>query len=957
MASLTHDGQTFLIDGKRIWILAASIHYARVAPERWEATIAAAQQAGFNTIDTACPWMLHERRRGKFSFDGQADLRRFVELCAKHGMRVILRPGPFIGHGYDGGGLPPWLSEIDGLMPRQANEPFIEAVGQYFRKLCGEISDLQVTQGGPIILFESEHAWVCANENQGASYLHEVTRVLRECGITVPIFNSNDLWQPAADTIDTWRGFDDMLGHMRQLRVVQPEAPRLVSTFDASRTAAWGIDPGAAHEPQRIVQRLAQVLAGGAQVIVDPFHGGTNFGFMGGRLAGGPDRFAASSAVARAPLGEVGARMPGYHAMRRLITFANQFSAVFMELDPAQQSACLAVNDVEGKGGGRDVSIVTLAGRAGRVVFVFRNGAASRQQPSIPLLLHDGTTMPVTLGEASVGWFLFDADLAGAGKLDYTNLCLFAVVDRSLLVMHGPAKSMAAISIAGGTFRGEVPSGPKPLVVDHRGLTLVICNQSNIDTTYFDKQHVYVGASGIDAHGDPIPESLNKPVWVISKGAVMRKWQPSVNKPPAAESDAPSRGKKGGKTKVIAAAAPMPPPSQPRMVSGPASIALRSWSAAPAIEYASGTSPRFATLEGPRTLSACGAQQGYGWYRIELRSKTARSRLLALPSAGDRVHLYMHGKLERLIGAGPGATLEPIAHKFAVGEVVMSMLADNLGRCAEGSDLDDPKGVFGHVFEVKPLRSVRPKIADAALVHPFALREFIAFRTYGQLSEAEQVIWRFSHARKNPILLDLHSVSASGTIVLNDQPVAYYAGAAGCSTGRVLLDPTSMEAMRRGKNVLRFAPDTRQSNAADEVAKRAKLYECVETISDGARWSFARWEPPIASSYRETSSGDARSLRGVPCWWRTHVEVTPHELPRWFDTNGLSKGQVFINGKNLGRYFTATRDGKSVGPQRRLHVPDSLLKINHNNEIVVFDEHGFTPHHTAIVARETGDLD
>ena len=32
---------------------------------------------------------------------------------------------------------------------------------------------------------------------------------------------------------------------------------------------------------------------------------------------------------------------------------------------------------------------------------------------------------------------------------------------------------------------------------------------------------------------------------------------------------------------------------------------------------------------------------------------------------------------------------------------------------------------------------------------------------------------------------------------------------------------------------------------------------------------------------------------------------------------GLSKGQAFINGENLGRYFTATATGKAVGPQTR----------------------------------------
>ncbi len=972
MASVTHDGQTFLIDGRRTWILAASIHYARLAPERWADAIAAAQQAGFNAIDTACPWLFHERRRGKFTFDGGADVRGFIELCAKAGMRVILRPGPFIGHGYDGGGLPPWLSEIEGIQLRVANEPFTEVVTQWFRKLWNEVGDLQATSDGPIILVESEHAWLCANEEQAESYLHEITRILRECGVSVPIFNSNDLWQPPMETIDTWRGFDHLLDHMRQLRVVQPDAPRIVSTFDVSTPSTWGQAPGNGeangHTPQGAMTRLAQALAGGAQVIVDPFHAGTNFGFLGGRFAGAPDRFAATTVASHAPLGEVGARTPLYHALRRIVTFANSFSAVFTELDPNYHPIALHPT-TSGDKRGRDVSVVTLAGKAGRVAFVFATSGGSRDG-EINLLLHDGTSMAVTLGSQPVGWYLFDADLAGAGKIEFANLCLFAVVDRSIVVMHGPANSPIHLSIGGSVYRGTVPAGPKPLVLDHRGLTLVICNQTNIDTTYVDRTKVYVGTRGLNAAGEPMPAEDSRPVWVISKGAAMRKWTreehyaPPPAPPPVAEKPTKKRGKSRAKaaakagTPVPPAAPPAPPkPVEVVVRNGPATIALKEWSAAPADDFATGASPRFATLEGPRTLTACGAMTGYGWYRIELRSKSARKRLLALPFAGDRVHLYIGGKLQRIVGVGPGASPETFDLKLETGDVVIAALADNMGRSAEGTDIEDPKGIFGHLYEVKPMRAARAKIEDAALIHPFDLRQYIEGRTFGQLSDARQVVWRFSHPRKSPILLDLHGCVTSGTIVLNDQPVAYFAGATGNGAGRVLLDPSTMEAMRRGKNVLRFAPDPRQEKGVEEIAKRAALYECVEAISDGARWSFARWEQPIASQFKPVEADAAREVKGVPCWWRTHVTVTPHELPRWFDTTGLSKGQLFVNGKNVGRYFTATATGKAVGPQTRLHIPDSMLKIDHSNEIAVFDEHGFPPFKTAITASPIGDLD
>ena len=71
-----------------------------------------------------------------------------------------------------------------------------------------------------------------------------------------------------------------------------------------------------------------------------------------------------------------------------------------------------------------------------------------------------------------------------------------------------------------------------------------------------------------------------------------------------------------------------------------------------------------------------------------------------------------------------------------------------------------------------------------------------------------------------------------------------------------------------------------------------------------------------------------------------------------FDTTGLSKGHVFVNGHNLGRYFTATAEGRPVGPQRQLYLPDSYIKADEPNELLVFDEHGFAPHRTEIVFTE-----
>ena len=184
-------------------------------------------------------------------------------MCREFGLQLVraARPGPADRES----------AKLCGVEPRaylrEANEPFLERVGLYHRKLLGELADLQVSHGGPILLVQSEHAWLCSNQTQADKYLREITRYLRESGINVPIVNANDLWQESAGTIDTWRGCEELLVHLRQLRLVQPKAPRIVSQFNPGGTDIWGETRHNDKQPEALMQWLAQVLAAGAQPV------------------------------------------------------------------------------------------------------------------------------------------------------------------------------------------------------------------------------------------------------------------------------------------------------------------------------------------------------------------------------------------------------------------------------------------------------------------------------------------------------------------------------------------------------------------------------------------------------------------------------------------------------------------------------------------------------------------
>ncbi len=947
MPSVNYNGQSFAIDSRRHWIVGAAIEYARTEPSSWKRSIEQARDAGFNTILTSCPWALHEPRPNRFTFEGPADVRRFVTLCGEAGMRVILRPGPYVGSGFDGGGLPAWLAEIPGIALREQNEAFLERVITYLRRLISQIDDLQASRtasrsmrgskaepaaGGPIILVQSEHAWLCSNPKQAEGYLRELSRVLRESGVTVPLINANDLWQESPGTIDTWRGYEDLLVHLRQLRSFEQGAPLLVSDFKMAKPTVWGASDPALDPPALVMRRLGECLAAGGQPVVNPFAGGTNFGFLGGRLAGAADRFVTSSAAAGAMLAEDGSRTERYAPLRRLLMFANHFGHVFAELDPLDHPISLDVAATEEGGRNRSAkaaepyaAVIPLRGSQGRVVFVF----AGEGRRSLTLVLDDGIRMPVHLGDQDVGWLVFDADLAGAGRLDYANLFPFAIVERSLLILQGPAGCECFVSVGGAPLHAQVPTGEKPLVLPHKGLHVVICNQQQINAAHIDSASgvFYVGASGLDEEGRVIPEPEFGTVWMITRdGAIDAVAGEQLSQ--SAESTAKRRQTKSA-------------PKAPR----PKLIAPSNWKAASADAYTRGESPRYATTGGPCSLNGCGAPTGYGWYRVSVTSSSARKQLCHLPGAADRAHLFVDGEPIGVVGVGAGARPAPFELRLTKGEHRIVALVDNMGRFADGNDLDERKGIFEHVFEIKPLRSIRPKQIKADPIDPFALRGYIALRTAGQRSDGRQIAWAFAHTRKSPILLDVQGAKISGTFLLNDVPIAYFAGETGSGTLRLLLSRDHFESFKRGKNVLRFAPDARQDHAIDDITKHTTLFECTETISDNGTWAFAKWEPPPTTLYEAVAPTAGRKLRGTPCWWTATFLVPERLEPTSFclEMKGLSKGQAYINGHNLGRYFTATATGKQVGPQTRLHVPLAWINREGENEIIIFDEHGFDP--------------
>lgn len=379
--------------------------------------------------------------------------------------------------------------------------------------------------------------------------------------------------------------------------------------------------------------------------------------------------------------------------------------------------------------------------------------------------------------------------------------------------------------------------------------------------------------------------------------------------------------------------------------SRPSPIKPRNWMAAPIDDYISGTAPRYATIDGPSTQEQCSAGSGYGLIRVTLPKGTGKKTKLLSPLLGDRVHFFVNGELKALIGRGPGAKDQPFDLTLPSGQTELVGLIDNLGRYAGGNDMHEGKGVVSHLYEVATFKLGNPEIVQSAPIRPFDTQPYIEGLSDNAATCGNDLSWTFTHRRKSDLILDISGAACQAIILLNDAPIAFYSGQTGRPKFQMVLNN---DIIKRGQNQLRFA--TLQWPEETDLAAAVSMFEIKSVLTDSAAWSFAKWECPKDREFTTPSKTALKSMSGRPAWFKARFTPKKIESPLWLELPGLSKGQLFINGMNLCRYFAATQTGKVVGPQKRYFLPSAWLKRNEENELLIFDEHGRDPSRVRIVS-------
>ena len=156
--SIEANSYYLMVDGKPVVPVLGEFHFSRYPAAQWEEEILKMKAGGVTILPTYIFWSLHEEEEGVFNWEGDRDLRRFVELCKKHDMPVIVRIGPFCHGEIRNGGFPDWLFAKP--LDVRSNDPlYLHYVDRFYGEIAAQLEGLYYKDGGPIIgcQIENEH--------------------------------------------------------------------------------------------------------------------------------------------------------------------------------------------------------------------------------------------------------------------------------------------------------------------------------------------------------------------------------------------------------------------------------------------------------------------------------------------------------------------------------------------------------------------------------------------------------------------------------------------------------------------------------------------------------------------------------------------------------------------------------------------------------------------------------
>ena len=872
MPTVRYDDRSYSVDDRRIWLTSGSIHYFRIPAELWRDRLLKAKRAGLNCVQTYAAWNVHESVEGRWDFEGDADVAAFVELAGELGMYVILRPGPYICAEWDFGGLPAWLAAKSGISYRTTNATYMHYFDKYLGQLLPRLAEMQVTRGGNIILIQNENEYYYTTMPDRQNYCEFINQLFRRSGFEIPIITCNMLTEPLVpDTVECVNTWNRGVQELKRLRELQGGAPMLVTEFWAGWFDYWG-RPHQTKDPAETARRALEILGCGSQFNYYMWHGGTNFAFWGSRLSANEAAYQTTSYDYDAPLAEGGGITEKYHLTKLVNMLSTHFGQVFAQA--RMERPGVTVHD--------GTQAFNLTGPNGRMAVISNNGREDITSAAVSL--PNGKDMEVSLEPIGAVAVPVDVRLGAETVLDYANLMPLGIFGERNLLLHGPAGWEGRISINGQEIRHRVPAGETAELIEHCGRKIVLLNTGLARRTWELDGALLIGPAFVGETADditPAPGTTQYQLLSPEGELTQRKLKPSPTRKPTAP-------RLGAFTRIRVCEEPM------------------------------GTDLEWHKLDRPKDMAALGISHGYGWYRLAVDSSKAVRRYLFLPECEDRAQVYVNRQWAGTWGRGTDAAREPMSVPFKRGPNDLVFLVDNLGRDNFGAKLGQPKGLCGHIWDARPLRLKKFKLTSGAefarRMVPRIMSHMIPQFQAGPLWTAEVVI---PLPKIHPVHLSYTNLPHDLILLCNGRQAGFYPNSGGY--GQVTL----ANELKKGSNKLTLLL---RGEVEPKSLENVKAHALLECISGEGKWSYRQWEVPV---------GEGRVVgKDLPAWYRARFKYSQTSVPLFLKINGAKKGQVYLNGHNVGRFW-------NIGPQQLYYLPEPWLAAE--NELLIFDEQGRIP--------------
>jgi beta-galactosidase len=408
----TPDGRTLTVNSQYLmrdgtpWIpVMGEFHFTRYPEAYWEEEILKMKASGVQVVATYIIWIHHEEIEGQFDWTGRRDLRKFAQLCAKHGMLLYPRIGPWAHAEARNGGLPDWVLKKSAV--RSNNPVYLAEVNRFYAQIGQQLHGLLWKDGGPVIGIQIENEYGLRGPGKGREHLATLKKMAIESGLDVPLYTVTG-WDNAVVPDDlflpVYGGYpaapwDEGTSTLPPSEVY---AFRFANRVASNMRALTGMDAATAHrdaELRAAVPFLTAEVGGGIQ---DTYHrrpvlapsdvaamipvmigSGANllgyYMYQGGENPDGklttlqesqrtnyPTDVPVKSYDFQAPLGEFGQMNPGLADLKLDNYFLNDFGK---ELAPAR-----AIEPNPHPGGPEDMSVLRASMRIqGKSGFLFVN--------------------------------------------------------------------------------------------------------------------------------------------------------------------------------------------------------------------------------------------------------------------------------------------------------------------------------------------------------------------------------------------------------------------------------------------------------------------------------------------------------------------------------------------------------------------------------------------------------